>query len=612
MTTVREELDKHLTQSQMSSFFVDNLKIVNVKSYGAKGDGVTDDTEAIQAAIDAAVAVGGGIVFVPVGHYKITGNIQVKDNVSLIGAGYGSWIENVTAIGFARCVVATGNIGDITNSNGIYAETTYNINAVTVGNMSVTLVSPLDASNFSVGDIVAIMSYETWPEAYPENTPIYNNLNIVESIDASVLTLKYAIPDNYPSSSGNPKIARLSGNVNGYDGYPLWMAKNAGVMNLRLTQNTGQTSGWYTIFACGIGCKYENIWMDNCSTLFGSNALAYSTVKNVFGRYEGGAVDFADFQVGNVYENIDTYRFSTNSKLNTIGWSFHSGSDLKIINCKGYMGNKGHVLPYHVHRVNIDKCQFFDSDGGTISAVLSTGLGYDVKITNCIIKSSQKNGIAISGERAILDNNTIQDINKSASTFHSIVIAASVSEYTITNNICGVDGSRTVYDKVFQITAYSAKGIIRNNTTYDLQPMIIDSTFADTNSSSFQTLKTYTIKGGGIIKPRAFRVFATGIRAGTNNTKVIKLVLGSTDIAVVNYEAADTEEWVLEVIISNANNSTQARVYGRGYLGQTIQYGVRQDIAGAFGSDVNLTLQGSVVNASDSIAVYQFIVEPIA
>lgn len=43
----------------------------NVKAYGAKGDGVTDDTDAIQAAIDACCKAGGGTVFIPNGIYRL-------------------------------------------------------------------------------------------------------------------------------------------------------------------------------------------------------------------------------------------------------------------------------------------------------------------------------------------------------------------------------------------------------------------------------------------------------------------------------------------------------------------------------------------------------------
>src|SRR5207253_1934780 len=54
----------------------------NVKDYGAIGDGVNLDSKAINKAIDAASAVGGGTVYLPAGNY-LSGSIHLKSNISL-------------------------------------------------------------------------------------------------------------------------------------------------------------------------------------------------------------------------------------------------------------------------------------------------------------------------------------------------------------------------------------------------------------------------------------------------------------------------------------------------------------------------------------------------
>lgn len=53
---------------------------VNVLDYGAVGDGTTDDTAAIQAAVDAITPTGGAIYFPVPGIYKITAQINVTSN----------------------------------------------------------------------------------------------------------------------------------------------------------------------------------------------------------------------------------------------------------------------------------------------------------------------------------------------------------------------------------------------------------------------------------------------------------------------------------------------------------------------------------------------------
>jgi hypothetical protein len=61
---------------------------VSVKDFGAVGDGVADDTAAIQAAINYIGAAGGGMVLLPKGVYNTSSTLTIDyDGVELIGQG---------------------------------------------------------------------------------------------------------------------------------------------------------------------------------------------------------------------------------------------------------------------------------------------------------------------------------------------------------------------------------------------------------------------------------------------------------------------------------------------------------------------------------------------
>ena len=71
-------------------------QVLNVKDYGAKGDGTTDDRDALQACINAAAAAGKA-VYVPAGRYRMltNGNIglTIPSNLTIAGAGATSVLE---------------------------------------------------------------------------------------------------------------------------------------------------------------------------------------------------------------------------------------------------------------------------------------------------------------------------------------------------------------------------------------------------------------------------------------------------------------------------------------------------------------------------------------
>ena len=85
---------------------------LNVKDFGAKGDGLTDDS---QSFLDAIEAIEGGAIFIPPGRYKITKVLEIKkSNVVLRGAG-----SDATVLYFPK------HLGDIQGPGEAPAGTRY-------------------------------------------------------------------------------------------------------------------------------------------------------------------------------------------------------------------------------------------------------------------------------------------------------------------------------------------------------------------------------------------------------------------------------------------------------------------------------------------------------
>lgn len=93
---------------------------LNVRAFGARGDGVTDDTAAFNAALRTPRA---GLVYVPPGVYRITGPVAFQPPLHLAGAGPEISILKSTGTGYSPIDV---------NASGFYGGAPAHISGVTV------------------------------------------------------------------------------------------------------------------------------------------------------------------------------------------------------------------------------------------------------------------------------------------------------------------------------------------------------------------------------------------------------------------------------------------------------------------------------------------------
>lgn len=87
-------------------------EVFNVKDFGATGDGVTDDTAAIQAAIAAAPSAAHQIptIYFPNGWYYVSGELDVTKNLYFMGQGLGTHVyQSSTTLNLFHCT-CTGQV----------------------------------------------------------------------------------------------------------------------------------------------------------------------------------------------------------------------------------------------------------------------------------------------------------------------------------------------------------------------------------------------------------------------------------------------------------------------------------------------------------------------
>jgi parallel beta-helix repeat protein len=216
--------------------------VFNVKSYGAVGDGTTNDATAIQLAVTAA-AVSGGTVLFPPATYKVNSQLTGAANVRLLG--YGATIDFSAFADATAFFKVEGTDGTATTLSGNAAE----------GDTSVSVTS---VSGFSAGGYARLGSTATTGSiSIPKGEVVR-----VDTVGASSLTLEDPACDAYATAD--------SANI-----VPLTLVSGVVVEGLRFLGGSDTTISYVAlqldrcynprVLNCRFErCHYAGIYMQEC------------------------------------------------------------------------------------------------------------------------------------------------------------------------------------------------------------------------------------------------------------------------------------------------------------------------------------------------------------
>lgn len=129
ISTPREYLATYVTAAQMSQFFIDKVGFISAKAYGAKGDGVTDDTMSINAAIATAIANGNSMVYMPCGTYLNSGLSSDSTSITFVGDGSTFTGSTYPILDWAQ-LVDKGIVGNTSDFNASITNSTTIVSAI--------------------------------------------------------------------------------------------------------------------------------------------------------------------------------------------------------------------------------------------------------------------------------------------------------------------------------------------------------------------------------------------------------------------------------------------------------------------------------------------------
>ncbi len=298
-------------------FFVSNASAPprSVKEFGAIGDGVTDDTVAIQNAIDTVSASGTAAnrsqeLTLPPGQYNITKPLLMKSFVQFRGTRGQSIIVNTATDPNRQVHVILGlahpwafderNATDAQGRNQVFTNIAVSQTSWAKDSTSLNLKNSNDASKLAVGEIACIRSEVAFKVGDYEQ-PDFVQFNKIRAINGN----KIDFADKALNSIPNPQICKVEGR-NPY--YSYVMEKDVPWYSAQWVEISGIT---FRGGEAGLGgslcysCFVKQVDFENIVTPMAMNALVKNIFSDINATYTGRAIEIKMASSQSSFKNIN-------------------------------------------------------------------------------------------------------------------------------------------------------------------------------------------------------------------------------------------------------------------------------------------------------------------
>jgi hypothetical protein len=295
----------------------------SVTEFGAVGDGVHDDTAAIQAGIDAVSASGtlanqAQELRLPAGTYKVTRPIFMKSNVQFRGVQGQTKLMSRSSVPGSSFIMYIGDVHPQAFDSRQQPNqqfTNYPVRGqYTKDSSSITLANIANVSQFKKDELVCIRSTKEFNNGVGTegwSQPDIVQFNKITNINGD--TLEFA--QKSLNTISDPQVCKITG-IDGYQTAVLGTQVNwYGIQNVEINGITFQDANFGLAGGLCYACFVKNVNFENITKPMNLNAIVNSIFSNITGTYNQNALEIKMASSRSSFKNINmTYVAPNNNQ----------------------------------------------------------------------------------------------------------------------------------------------------------------------------------------------------------------------------------------------------------------------------------------------------------